>query len=75
MTKYIYKVIKSFVLTKDKQNKPGFSEDVDTTKGTCFSKGENYVDYKSRKKGIAFAAVTELLIDRGFLKLISQIDL
>jgi len=73
--KCIYKVIKSFVLTKNKQNELGFSEDVDTTKGTYFSKGEVYVDYKSFKKGDTITLITELLIDRGFLKLISKVDL
>jgi len=51
------------------------SEDIDINSGTSFSKGEEYVDYKSRKEGISFTTITDLLVDRGFLKFISQIDL
>jgi hypothetical protein len=44
-------------------------------KGTSFSRGEEYVDYKSKKKGIKFNVITKLLIEQGFLELKSQIDI
>lgn len=68
-------MIKSFVLIRDEQNKPSYSEDIDNTKGTSFLKGQNYVDYKSLKKGITLTLITEVLIDKGFLKPISQVKL
>jgi hypothetical protein len=67
-------VIKSFVLVKDKQNNLSVCEDVDGVKGTSFSKGDGYVDYKSHKKEIPFTSITEILITKGFIKLISQIN-
>ena len=73
--KYIYKVKKSFILTKDQENEYSISEDPDENSGTSFSKGEKYVDYKSLKEGIAITVITETLIKKGFLKLISKVEL
>ena len=71
MIRYTYTVVKAFILSdaSESQQIVAITEKVT---GTRFEQGVKYVDYAFPSKKLVPSAVTEILVDEGYIQLVKE---